>query len=101
MITIYQAEWCPYCKHVREWISENLNHVPVTFISEPHNKPERKDLIEMTGQNGIPSLVDDETQTVIADDDDKIIEYLAQKFVKEVEESEISEGEACPLPGSK
>ena len=82
MITIYQAEWCPYCKRVRDWISDNLNGVPIVFISMPHNKQERTLLIEASGQPGIPTLVDDETDTVIPDDDDKIIEYLEQKYKK-------------------
>lgn len=98
MITIFQAEWCPYCKHVRDWISENLNNIPLTFISEPHLKPERLDLIEATGQNGIPSLVDDENGTVIPDDDDKIIEYLSKKYLNRKTKSKApSKGESCPI----
>lgn len=80
MITIYQAEWCPYCKHVRDWIAENLNGVPITFVSQPHTREERKETIEVSNQTFIPTMKDDETGTVIADDDDKIIEYLKKKF---------------------
>lgn len=82
MITIYQAEWCPYCKHVREWIGENLNGIPITFVSQPHAREERKETLEVSSQAFIPTMKDDETNTVIADDDDKIIEYLKKKFNK-------------------
>lgn len=82
MITIYQAEWCPYCRNVREWISENLNGIPLIFISQPHNRADRKETVEASGQAFIPTLKDDETGTVIADDDQKIIEYLKKKFNK-------------------
>lgn len=82
MITIYQSEWCPYCKHVRDWITDNLNHIPIVFVTEPHERSERTTVIEATGQPFIPSLVDDETKTVIADDDDKIIDYLKEKYIK-------------------
>lgn len=67
----------------------------------PHPKPERTALIEATGQNGIPSLVNDEDGTVIPDDDDKIIEYLADKFRVKSQESRVKgdeEAEACPVP---
>ena len=82
MVTIYQAEWCPYCKHVREWIGEQLNGVPLVFVSQPHNREERTETIEVSGQAFIPTMKDDETGTVIADDDDAIIEYLKKKYKK-------------------
>ena len=80
MVTIYQGEWCPYCKHVRDWIAENLNDIPLVFISVPHDRSERIKLKEISGQVFVPTLIDEETKTIIPDDDDKIIEYLSKKF---------------------
>lgn len=80
MIKLYQAEWCPYCRHVREWISEHLNGVPIIFISMPKNKEERQQLQKISGQSGIPTLVDEDAGIIIPDDDDKIIDYLKKKF---------------------
>lgn len=81
MITIYQAEWCPYCKNVREWISENLHGVPIVYVAQPHDRNKRTETIKVSGQAFIPTMKDDETDTVIADDDEKIIEYLKDKFL--------------------
>ena len=63
----------------------------------PHQKSERIQLIEATGQNGIPSLVDSETKTVVKDDDDKIIEYLEKKFLNKKTEHRITKGASCPI----
>lgn len=82
MITLYQAEWCPYCKHVRDWISENLNGIPIVFVSQPHDREKRKETIAVSGQPFIPTMKDDETEVVVADDDEKIIDYLRKKFDK-------------------
>jgi len=82
MITIYEASWCPYCIRVREWISDNLIGVPIVFIAMPRDKAKRQELVEVSGQPGIPTMVDEETNTVIPDDDDKIIEYLSKKYNK-------------------
>ena len=82
MITIYQAEWCPYCKNIRDWISENLNGIPIIFVSQPHDRKDRKETIEVSDQSFIPTMKDDKTGVVIADDDKKIIDYLKKKFHK-------------------
>ena len=82
MITIYQAEWCQYCKNVREWISENLHGIPIVYVSQPYDRAKRKETWEVSNQPFIPTMKDDETGTVIADDDEKIIKYLQKKFKK-------------------
>lgn len=73
MLKLYQAEWCPYCARVRS----RMTDLGITYINVnvPRAKPDRKELIEISGQTGIPTLVTEEGQ-VIADDDDAIIAYL-------------------------
>jgi glutathione S-transferase len=77
MLKLYQAEWCPYCARVRSKLTE----LGITYINinVPRNKAERTELIRISGQPGIPTLVTDEG-TVIADDDDAIIAYLEERF---------------------
>lgn len=88
MIKIFQAEWCPYCKRVRDFIADNLNDVPLIFISVPHDREKRAMLKEASGQVFVPTLIDEETKTIIPDDDEKIIEYLGKKF---------GVGDSCPI----
>ena len=59
---------CPYCVRV-------LQAIEVIDVPGPHNM--RSAVKEASGQTYVPTLVDGET--VIADDDDRIILYLKQK----------------------
>ncbi len=79
MLKLYQAEWCPYCARVRS----KMTDLELTYINVnvPRSKPDRKELMEVSGQTGIPTLVT-EDGTVIADDDDAIIEYLEKHYAK-------------------
>lgn len=80
MITIYQIEGCPYCERVREWVKTNIPDAPVTFITEPSAHEKRVRTIAVSGQAFVPTMKDEETGVVIADDDEGIIKYLASKF---------------------
>ena len=79
MLKLYQAEWCPYCARVRS----KMTDLGVTYINAnvPRSRADRKELIEISGQSGIPTLVTEEGK-VIADDDDAIIAYLEANYAK-------------------
>ena len=79
MLKLYQADWCPYCIRVRS----KLNALGITYtnIEVPRSKADRKELMEVSGQAGVPTLVT-EDGTVIADDDDAIIKYLEENYGK-------------------
>ena len=78
MFKLYQAEWCPYCARVRS----RLTDLGITYINVnvPRNKADRKELLEVSGQAGIPTLVDGDT--VIPDDDEGIIRYVEENYAK-------------------
>ena len=76
MMKLYQAEWCPYCARVRTHMTELV--LTYININVPRNKAERTELLEVSGQTGIPTLVDGDL--VIADDDDCIIQYLNRTY---------------------
>jgi glutaredoxin 3 len=77
MLKLYQAEWCPYCARVRS----RMTDLGITYINVnvPRARSDRKELMEISGQAGVPTLVT-EDGTVIADDDDAIIAYLDKNF---------------------
>ena len=79
MLKLYQAEWCWFCARVRA----KMTDLQITYvnINVPRPKADRKDLIEVSGQAGIPTLVTEDGQ-VIADDDDAIIAYLEENYAK-------------------
>lgn len=80
MLKLYQAEWCPYCSRVRSAMTD----MGITYVNVnvPRAKQERTELVEVSGQTGIPTLVT-EDGTVIADDDDAIIAYLKEHYGKQ------------------
>lgn len=79
MLKLYQAEWCPYCARVRHKLTElDLSYINVNV---PRQKSERRELIEISSQTGIPTLVTEDGR-VIADDDDAIIEFLEKEYGK-------------------
>ena len=73
MLKLYQAEWCPYCARVRGKMCD----LGITYVNVnvPRSKSDRTELLEVSGQTGIPTLVR-EDGAIIADDDDAIIQYL-------------------------
>ena len=77
-IVLYQAEWCPYCARVRAKMTEMLLNYKI--VNLPHAHSERTVVKDLFGVTGIPSMIDGDVK--IADDDDKIIAYLEQKYGK-------------------
>ena len=77
MLKLYQAEWCPYCARVRS----KMTDLEITYINVnvPRMKADRKELTEVSGQGGIPTLVTEDGK-IIADDDQAIIEYLEKSY---------------------
>lgn len=77
MLKLYQTDWCPYCARVRAKITEL--GVECEIIDVPRDKASRTELIRVSGQFGVPTLIT-EDGLVIADDDDAIITYLEQNY---------------------
>lgn len=56
LMKLYQTEWCPYCRRVRMKLTElGITYVAVNV---PRNKSSRTDLLAVSGQLGIPTLVE-------------------------------------------
>ncbi len=77
-IVLYQAEWCPYCARVRTKLTDLLLDHKVVNVPRAHS--ERQIVKEVSGQTGIPVLVDGD---VVLDDDDDIIPYLEKTYGKQ------------------
>lgn len=78
MLRLYQAEWCPYCVRVTMKMAEL--GIDYESISVPRMKSERTELMEVSGQCGVPTLVTEDGK-IIADDDDAIIDFLVNEYV--------------------
>lgn len=73
MVELYQAEWCPHSRRVRQRFTE----LGISFIARPvpADPEDREELRRRTGSDEIPALVL-EDGTAISRDADEIIDYL-------------------------
>ena len=75
-IVLYQTEWCPYCARVRSVLTDML--LDYRCVNVPRSHAERGSLQQMFGVTGVPSMTDGDVK--IADDDDKIIAHIREKY---------------------
>jgi glutaredoxin 3 len=70
-LVLFRLEGCPYCKKAEEAL--DAKGVKYKKIEVPPEKSERKILMEVSGQDSVPVLVD-----VVGskDQDDDILEWL-------------------------
>ncbi len=72
MLELYQAEWCPHSRRVRQRLTE----LGVSFIARqvPAEPVDREELRRKTGSEEIPTLRLEDGTAI--SDPDQIIEYL-------------------------
>ena len=77
MIQLFQAEWCPYSRVVRERLTElGVDYVARQVAPYP---PERDALREATGVDSIPVVVLDDGE-VVGGDTREILAVLDKRF---------------------
>ncbi len=76
MIELYQAEWCPHSRKVRQRLTE----LGVDFIARqvPAEPRDREAMKKRTGEDETPVLVA-ETEEVVAGEEE-ILEYVSKRF---------------------
>jgi glutaredoxin-like YruB-family protein len=73
-VTIYSTPVCHYCHAAKEFFTEN--NVAFEDINVAADQDKRQEMIEMTGQMGVPVIrIGDDV--VVGFDEDKIKELLA------------------------
>jgi glutathione S-transferase len=77
MDQLYQAEWCPHSRKVRQRFTE----LGVSFIARPvpADPADREELRRKTGNDEIPALVL-EDGTAITGSAEEIIEFLDERY---------------------
>ena len=75
LLEVYQFEGCPFCKNVRQ----KMTDLGIDFIVRQVDKQERTKVKEISGQEGVPVLVDPNNDTVMPESDD-IVEYLEKHY---------------------
>jgi len=82
MLELYQSEECPYCRKVREKLSElGVSYVahnprlPGDEGGDVTNELTHRELVETGGEDQIPFLVDTDREETVYESDD-IVDYL-------------------------
>lgn len=81
---LYQRETCPWCRTVRELLTEL--QVSYVLVNVPKPREARAELIRETGRHFIPALVDGEV--VIAgrlEDNHDVLDHLRRRFTSPAE----------------
>jgi glutathione S-transferase len=77
-ITLYELEGCPYCaKVVNKLEALGLEYDSVMV---PSSHGQRDEVKEVSGQTGVPVLVDEEHGVEGMPESDDIVEYLEETY---------------------
>jgi len=77
-LELYELEGCPYCAKV----TNKLNELGLDYESHkvPRSHSERTEVEEISGQTGVPVLVDPEHDVEGMPESDDIVEYLEETY---------------------
>ena len=77
-ITLYELPGCPYCAKVTDKL-EDLD-VEYDTVEVPGDHSERTEVEEVSGQTGVPVIVDEANGVEGMPESDDIVEYLEENY---------------------
>jgi len=77
-LTLYELEGCPYCAKVKTKLAEL--EVEYESVMVPRSHSERTEVEELSGQTGVPVLVDEANGIEGMSESDDIVEYLEETY---------------------
>ena len=77
-ITLYELEGCPYCAKVKDKLADLDLDYDSHMVPSSHS--ERTEVEEVSGQTGVPVLVDHEHGVDGMSESDDIVEYLDETY---------------------
>jgi glutaredoxin 3 len=77
-IKLYELDGCPYCRKV----TKKLDELDVEYesVKVPSSHGKRDEVKEVSGQTGVPVLVDEENGIEGMPESDDIVEYLEETY---------------------
>jgi len=77
-LLLYELEGCPYCKKVTDKLAElGLEY---ESIMVPRSHDDRTEVEAVSGQTGVPVLVDEDHGVEGMPESDDIVEYLEETY---------------------
>ena len=76
-LTLYQLDGCPFCEKVADRLDEVGVEYDTVWTEALHSK--RNEVKRVSGQRGVPVLVDDEMGVTMAESD-RILEFIDESY---------------------
>ncbi len=76
-VTLYALDGCPYCEKVHDALDDHGVEYETEWVEAMHS--ERNEVKRISGQRGVPVLVDDE-RGVTMGESDRIVEYVERSL---------------------
>jgi glutathione S-transferase len=85
MVELYQAEWCPHSRRVRQRLTE----LGVPFVARPvpADPADREEMRRKTGSDEIPALLL-EDGTAVTGETERIVAYLDERYSERADAGE-------------
>jgi len=77
-LTLYEVEGCPFCAKVTTKLDELGLEYDSVMVPRSHS--ERTTVEELSGQTGVPVLVDEAHDVTGMPESDDIVEYLEETY---------------------
>ncbi|MDS0296457.1 glutathione S-transferase N-terminal domain-containing protein [Halogeometricum luteum] len=77
-LTLYELEGCPYCAKVKDKLADLDLEYDSVMVPQSHG--DRTEVEEVSGQTGVPVLVDEEHGVEGMAESDDIVEYLDETY---------------------
>ena len=74
-IVIYSTPTCPYCKRAKDYLSQK--GIPYTDINVAADKDKTKEMIQKSGQMGVPVIIVDD-EVIVGFNQGKLDELLSK-----------------------
>jgi len=62
-VVIYSTPTCPYCKRTKDYLSRK--GIPYTDINVAQDREKAKEMIQKSGQMGVPVIIIDDNEIVV------------------------------------
>ena len=77
-LVLYELEGCPYCAKVKNKLAELDLEYESELVPRPHD--ERTEVEEVSGQTGVPVIVDEGNGVEAMAESDDIVAYLEETY---------------------
>ena len=78
MLELYQFEQCPHSQKVRQRLSDWA--IDYILRNVPKDLEKRTQLMKVSGQAKVPTLVDSDRERILAGDENEILSYLIEFY---------------------